>query len=112
MGLPILNRRLVLEAPVRLPDGAGGFSEIWAAMGELWAEITPGAGRESAGEFLTLSAVPYRIVVRAAPPGAPSRPRPEQRFREGTRVFLITAVTEHDRRGHYLACFAREEATA
>ncbi|MDH3264219.1 MAG: head-tail adaptor protein [Paracoccaceae bacterium] len=112
MGLPILNRRLVLEAPERVPDGAGGYTEVWTALGELWAEVRPGTGRESAGEFLTLSAVPYRIIVRAAPVGAVSRPKPEQRFREGGRVFLITAVTEHDPRGHYLVCFASEEATA
>jgi head-tail adaptor len=112
MGLPILNRKLVLETPERVPDGAGGYAVVWTALGELWAEVNAGTGRESAGEFLTLSAVPYRIIVRAAPVGAESRPKPEQRFREDGRVFLITAVTEHDPRGHYLICFAREEATA
>lgn len=112
MRLPHLTRRLVLETPERLPDGAGGFTETWVPLGVHWAEVRPGTGRESAGEFLTLSAVPCRIVVRAAPVGADARPRPEQRFREGTRIFAITAVTEHDPRGHYLVCFAREEATA
>lgn len=112
MALPMLDRKLVLEAPERVADGAGGYSVVWTALGQHWAEIRPGSGRESAGEFLTMTAVPYRIIVRAAPVGAQSRPKPEQRFREGTRVFLITAVTEHDRRGHYLVCFANEEATA
>ena len=112
MGQPVLNRKLVLEAPERVPDGAGGYAVVWTALGEHWAEVRPGAGRESAGEFLTVSAVPYRIIVRAAPVGAASRPKPEQRFREGGRVFLITSVTEHDPRAHYLVCFAREEATA
>jgi head-tail adaptor len=112
MGLPILNRKLVLEAPERVSDGAGGYTVVWTALGEHWAELRPGTGRESAGEFLTLSAVPYRIIVRAAPIGAESRPKPEQRFRDGGRIFLVTAVTEHDPRGHYLVCFAREEATA
>jgi head-tail adaptor len=112
MTLPHLSRQLVLETPQRVPDGAGGFAQSWAALGTHWAEIRPGTGRESAGEFLTLSAVPYRILVRAAPVGSSMRPKPEQRFREGTRIFLIDAVTEHDPRGHYLVCFAREEATA
>lgn len=112
MRLPTLNRKLVLENPDRVADGAGGFATVWTVLGELWAEIRPGTGREGAGEALTLSAVPYRIVVRAAPEGSTMRPRPEQRFREGTRVFLITAVAEHDPRGHHLTCFAREERTA
>jgi hypothetical protein len=52
----------------------------------------------------------YKIVVRAAAFGAPDRPKPEQRFREGERLYLIQAVTEEDPAGHYLACFATEEA--
>jgi head-tail adaptor len=110
MKLPMLMRRLILEAPQRSPDGAGGYTETWVALGEHWAEIKAGTGREAAGEFVTVSSVGYRIVVRAAPVGDAARPKPEQRFREGARVFLILAVTEHDPRGHYLVCFAREEA--
>lgn len=104
-----LNRRLVLEAMARVPDGAGGYAEGWAALGVLWAAVTPGTGRESFGEAVTLALVPIRIVVRAAPEGAPSRPRPGQRFREGARVFAILAVAECDPAGYFLTCFAREE---
>ena len=56
-----------------------------------------------------LSAVPYRVTVRGAPTGAPSRPKAGQRLREGARLFLIQAVTERDQFGRYLTCFAREE---
>ncbi|MGB4908701.1 MAG: head-tail adaptor protein, partial [Tabrizicola sp.] len=52
---------------------------------------------------------PYRITVRGTPTGSPSRPKAGQRFREGTRLFLIQAVTERDQFGRYLTCFAREE---
>ncbi|SIO10879.1 head-tail adaptor [Rhodovulum sp. ES.010] len=109
---PKLNRRMVLEAPERAPDGAGGFRETWVALGVLWAEIKPRTGRESSGQELTLARVPYRIVVRGAPQGAESRPAPGQRFREGGRLFHIRAVTEADARGQYLTCFAEEEVPA
>lgn len=109
---PVLNRRLVLEEAQRVADGAGGYATEWAALGTLWAEVTAGTGAERAGEFVTLSSVSYRITVRGAPPGAPSRPRPDQRLREGARVFRILAVTEADARGAYLTCFAREEVPA
>lgn len=112
MSAPRLNRKLILEAAQRQPDGSGGWSETWVALGVLWARVDPGTGRERAGEFVTLSSVPYRISVRAAPQGAPSRPRPEQRLRDGARIYRITAVTEEDPGGHYLTCFAQEEVLA
>jgi head-tail adaptor len=107
-----LDRRLVLEAVERVPDGAGGFAEVWASRGVLWGHVRPGAGREAEADFATLSTVPYRITVRAAPVGAPSRPVPGQRFREGTRMFRILAVTEEGGGGRLLVCFAREEVAS
>ena len=107
-----LNRRLVLEEAERVPDGSGGFATLWQQKGVLWAAIAAGAGRERAGEFVTVSAVTYRIVVRAAPFGAPRRPKPDQRLREGARVFRIVAVAENDPDGRYLTCFAQEEVLA
>lgn len=112
MAVPNLNRKLVLEAPERIADGAGGFSHAWVALGALWAEVKPGTGVERAGEFVTLASVPFKIVVRAAPEGSPRRPLPEQRFRDGARIFRILAVAEADPAGHYLTCFAREEVVA
>ncbi len=112
MTAPRLNRKLVLEEAQRVADGAGGFAIIWVALGALWAAVDPGSGRERAGEFATLSFVSYRITVRGAPQGAPSRPKPDQRFRDGARIFRITAVTEADDQGQYLVCFAQEEVLA
>lgn len=110
MTVPHLSRALVLEQAERVPDGAGGFSTSWAALGTLWAEVLPGTGRDPAGEEVVLTSVSYRITVRAAPPGADSRPKPGQRLREGARVFAILAVTERDPGGRWLVCFCREEA--
>ena len=104
-----LNRKLVLEAPVRVVDGAGGHTETWTVLGTLWASIKAGTGRERAAQFVTISQVAFRIIVRAAPVGAASRPRPDQRFRDGTRVFRIISVSEFDAAGHYLLCHATEE---
>lgn len=107
-----LNRRLVLEEAQRLPDGGGGHRLTWVALGTVWADVAAGSGREREGGELTLSSVPCRITVRAAPYGAPSRPRPDQRFREGQRVFRITAVGEADASGSYLVCQTSEEVVA
>lgn len=109
MSAPVLNRPLLLEALTRAPDGAGGFTENWAALGTIWAEIRPGSGRDAAGQEVVLAATGLRIIVRGAPQGAPSRPVAGQRFRDGGRVFPILAVTETDGSGHWLVCFVREE---
>ncbi len=104
-----LNRALTLETPVDTPDGAGGFTRSWQALGMLWANIVPRTGRARDGGEVSVAQTRYRITLRAAPVEAAQRPRPEQRFREGARVFLIEAVLESDDSGRYLTCFATEE---
>lgn len=105
---PNLSRRMLLEAPVRVADGAGGFSESWQPLGTVWGEVVPRTGRETGD----LARMGYKIIVRAAPQGAPSRPTPLQRFRDGNRLFTIDAVTESDPDGRFLICFATEEEGA
>lgn len=109
MTAPRLNRALVLEAPIFASDGAGGFSETWAALGTLWAQVAPRSGRETATGGVAVSRMGYKITVRAAPEGSSARPAPQQRFRIGVRVFNIEAVTEQDTDARYLICFAHEE---
>ena len=112
MSAPMLGRLLVLEEPLRVSDGAGGFTLNWSPLGTLWGEVKVGSGREAAGEEITLAQVSYRITVRGAVVGAPQRPKPEQRLRDGTRIFVILAVTEQDSGGQFLTCYAREEVPA
>lgn len=112
MRAPNPTRRLVLEAVERVPDGMGGFAETWVARGTLWADVRPGAGRELADGFRARPEVALRVLVRGAPVGAPSRPVAGERFREGTRVYPIRAVTEADARGAWLVCVCVEEAGA
>jgi head-tail adaptor len=80
MNAPHLNRALVLEGVVRTPDGAGGFTSSWTALGTLWAEVLPGSGSDTLGEERMLSAVPYRITVR----GRPSALRPARKPGSGS----------------------------
>ncbi len=101
-----LNRRLVLEAALRVADGAGGFGESWVARGHIWAAVRPrGAGREvDQAARLQLS-----ITMRAVPQGAEARPAAGMRFRDGARLYRIEAVQESDPMGRFLTCFAVEE---
>lgn len=110
MSAPRLTRPLVLEERVRVADGVGGYGVSWVARGTLWADLRPVSGRDSRAEEVVMAAVTCRIVVRGAPQGAPSRPVPGQRLRDGARLFAILAVTEADPLGRHLICFAREES--
>jgi head-tail adaptor len=106
MTRPDLNRKLILEGPTRTPDGSGGYVETWAPLGTIWGEIDAGGG---GGESDMKSRLNLRIMTRAAPQGAPSRPQAGMRFRDGIRLYHIANVTESDARGRYLICTATEE---
>lgn len=107
---PVLDRALELEEQVRNGDGAGGWNRSWNSLGTIWAAVRARAGREIEEGARGRSRVSHRILVRAAPVGSPARPRADQRFRDGARVFAIRAVTDADARGRYLLCWADEEA--
>ena len=92
---PLVERLLVPDPEQR----------VATAEAALWRE-------SEAGGDVAVAQVAYRITVRGATQGSPRRPLPEQRLREGSRVFNILAVTERDPQGHYLVCFAREEEPA
>lgn len=109
MSAPRLNQAFVLEAPERVTDGAGGFIEGWVVLGTVWGEITARSGRETAQIGTAVSRMGFKIVVRGAPFGTPERPKPQQRFRQGVRIFPIEAVAERDPEGRYLTCFVEEE---
>lgn len=112
MRLPKLNRKFVLETPERLPDGAGGYEITWVPLGELWAEVKSGQGRELEVHSLPRSQVPLVVTVRAAPMGSDARPRAGQRFREGTRIYNINAVTEASDNLSFLMVRVMEEVAA
>ncbi len=107
-----LNRPMVLEQAVPVPDEAGGQVLAWAGLGTLWVELRPGAGGERLGPIAPEGRMTLRAFCRAAPQGSPQRPRPDQRLREGARIFTILAVAEADAAGAYLVCLLREEVPA
>jgi len=107
-----LNRPLVLEAAQPTPDGAGGQVLNWTALGTLWAEMRPGGGRERLGLIAPEGQMLHRVYTRAAPQGSPQRPRPDLRFRDEGRVFMILAVGEADVAGAFLVSLVREEVPA
>ena len=105
---PHLERKLTLEERQKVPDTMGGVVTSWEELGTLWANVVARTGREGVVAEKETSLGSFRILVRGAPVGAPSRPRPDQRFREGSRIYNILSVTESDPHGRFLVCYAQE----
>jgi hypothetical protein len=108
MTRPNLTRKLVVEAPDRIPMGRRLCRDL-------------GRPRRGLGRGDDTGCRPrdrHRLAPAAedhgarAPQGAASRPTAAMRFRDGVRVYDIEAVTEADASGRYLTCFATEEVGA
>lgn len=67
-GIGALRRRVTVFSPDRMPDGAGGFAETWAAAGEFWARIVPLSGSEIIAADRLESPARFRAEVRAPNP--------------------------------------------
>lgn len=109
MMLPLLNRQMVLESIVRNPDGAGGYIEDWIPLGQLWVEMKIRYGRMDDGG---VSLAKFVFTTRSSPVGAPSRPKPGQRFRAEGQSFLIEAVAEDKDHVGYVRCYATQEVVS
>ncbi|MEM8979398.1 MAG: head-tail adaptor protein [Pseudomonadota bacterium] len=104
-----LNTPLTLEVASKMPDGAGGLSVQWTALGTLWAQIEAAKGTLAASEGHAVARRSLTITVRGAPIGAEDRPQVGQRFRRGAACYSILSVSEQDPMGQYLSCACREE---
>ncbi len=90
---PTRPSRLVLETPVRTPDGGGGHILAWTETGALWGEVLPRSARETTVGHRPTARVTHRVTIRREP-GPERRPRPDQRLRLGDRVFAIHAIAD------------------
>jgi SPP1 family predicted phage head-tail adaptor len=88
-----LDRRLTLQAPGEIDDGAGGVIRDYAAVTTLWASVTPLSARGD-GEAERLGAVlRSRIVIRFR-----GDVTTRHRLVDGARIYRIVAVREGGRR--------------
>ncbi len=98
------NRRLTLEAPVEMPDGAGGVTRIYEAVATLWASVTPVSAREHSEAVQRGISITHRIGLRFSA-DITSR----HRFRDGERIFRIVALRDRDGRKRFLQIEADEQ---
>ena len=107
-----LNWSLTLEERQRTADGAGGFTETWIELGQLWGDVRARGASATEVTAGTTTLARYQIFVRGVAEGNPKRPKVGQRLRNGSKAYTIDSVSENDPRGMYLLCIAREEVLA
>lgn len=106
------GRKLVLEARTSVDDGAGGVVEAWAPVATHWAALRPRSGRERFSAGRQFAVVSHVARIRHVEIGDMRRPAPDQRFREGERIFEIRGVTEADDLRRELICWLDEGASS
>jgi SPP1 family predicted phage head-tail adaptor len=86
-----MRHRLVLEAPVDVPDGAGGVTRSYQPVATLHAQIRTlrAFGRERGGQ--PQGVVTHQILFRKR-----ADLSADMRLRKGTRVFTLIAIEDFD----------------
>ena len=102
---PLLRRKARLETPTDIPDGSGGISPGWLPVADYWVALMPVSGQEAYDGAREAPTVSHRILLRCP---RSMRPRPDQRFAIGARLFAIRAVFDRDGRGRFLTCLVEE----
>lgn len=98
-----LTARLDLESAIETPDGQGGVTVSHAVESSHWARVEPVSAEHAELGHVERQVVTHRIWIRHAGGVVAGK-----RFRKGTRVFDILAVSDPDETGRYLVCRARE----
>ena len=100
-----LNRRLALEAPVDIDDGAGGVTRSYGAVTTLWAQVTPLSGGLDVAAASLGSTLRVRIIIRMR-----SNITVRHRLREDVRIYRIRSLRQRpDRRFLEIDAEARQD---
>src|SRR5665213_78558 len=89
-----LNRRLVLEAPAKSDDGAGGVTRLYDVVTTLWGQVTPLTARSDFIADRLGAALRFRIVIRKR-----DDLTTRHRLLDGAHIYRVVAAVESaDRR--------------
>lgn len=98
-----MRHRVTLEAPLRVPDGAGGAIETWSTVATLWARIADRSGAEAFSADGTSGRLTHEITLRPHPDLVP-----RNRIRSVTRTYHILAVRTLGESTNRLTCLCEE----
>lgn len=98
-----LRHRLILEAPVDLPDDAGGFARQWQQIDEIYGHIKTSSGQQQLNADKLENSLRVRIIIRWRPDMTG-----HVRLRHGERIFNVRAVFDADGKRRFMTCDCEE----
>jgi SPP1 family predicted phage head-tail adaptor len=100
-----LRHRVELQAPAEIRDDIGGVTQIWIAMGEVWANIEPLTGKEVYEASSLEGRLSHRITLRWLPILEPTW---RLVWKDQTRAFQIYSVRDVQERHRQVQVLAME----
>jgi SPP1 family predicted phage head-tail adaptor len=100
-----LNKRITIEAPTKVPDGGGGFTNTFTAIATVWAAVWPTSANEITAANATTMVVSHRIRIRWR-----SVMRSSWRIKFESRYFSIVGITSPNEAREWLDLLCKEAA--
>mgnify|MGYP001601220995 CR=1 FL=1 len=101
-----LDKRITIQHKTRVPDGGGGFTDVWTDAATIWAAIWPTSANEITQANATVMVVSHRIRIRYR-----SVLKPGWRVKFGSRFFSIVGITSPNEAREWIDLLTKE-ATA
>jgi SPP1 family predicted phage head-tail adaptor len=103
-----MDKRVEIQQPVSVPDGAGGQTVTWTTFDTIWASIEPLQGQEYIAAQQMQTAVTHRLRIRYLE-GITAA----MRVKFGARVFQIQSILNYNERNAemQLMCVEQTEGT-
>ena len=105
MSAGILNKRIILEAPVKTSDGMGGFSESYSTVAEVYAAIWPVSATDILRNNAPVMEVTHRIRIRYR-----SVMKSAWRISWAGRYFSIVSIIDPNMKHEWLDLLCKEAA--
>lgn len=99
-----LRKRITIEQPSRVADGAGELVPGWTLYGVVWAAVEPLSGSEKIQAQQVNANVNIRVTIRYLAGVIPA-----MRARFGTRTFQIVSVQNIEERNREMDLLCVEE---
>jgi SPP1 family predicted phage head-tail adaptor len=100
-----LNKRIIIQASTKVPDGGGGVTTVWTDIATVWAAVWPVSATEQIQAQATTMVVSHRIRIRWR-----SVMRSSWRIKFESRYFSIVGITSPNEGREWLDVLCKEAA--
>jgi SPP1 family predicted phage head-tail adaptor len=101
-----LNKRVIFQYQVKIPDGMGGNISTWEDEATVWAAIWPISASEQVQAMQNVMTISHRIRIRYR-----TILKPSWRICFGTRYFNIVSIINPDEKNQMLDLICKEASS-